>query len=365
VQIDGDAARQREAELAPGQPLGPNWRATPGGLRFETDKPAATMAVIDGYGVTPDNQPDHGEITSALALRASGQGESNLLRVDTTGTPQISILSMLGTIDPNNFGATLDRSMAGIYAQQAATTTEALREIRLQHPSITTVSQSQGINGPSLTEALLNAAAGVPPFSAKLARELGLPESVDWTSPQAQLAVAQRVQGALSASPEAAQAQRNLGLEVQRSEGQFQYFNSAGNSGALQERLAAQGFQFDPQWSGNAPSGQPGVETVGAGRQIGPALAVPAPYSQTTAATISANGTTGVTMDGREVCSAVLPFLAPRLEGCLPYQGTSYAAPRAAGLFNADPIAFQRLRQHALPNLENGPELGAGMLLIR
>lgn len=354
VTLDGDAIRRREQELnllSAGGQINPGWATVAGGLRVETHKPNATLAVIDGFGIELNPStwrigPAHGEITSALALQASGSGESNLLRIDTGGLSFPPIDSTLP------FGQNIDRFVTGAYTTTAQSTTDALREIRLNHPSITTVNQSEGMSGPSLVSLLAGQAGRDPEFAARLRNELGLPGDTNLQSPEAMVALANRVQHSLQNSPDVNRVQRNLDAELQRSQGHFTYVNSAGNSGQVQAFLADHGFTFDARFAGNAPAQNPLTQTVAATTTrttLGGETTLPAVYSQQIPSDWHADGEVRPYMDGFQVCGSIQPSLIPSAQACTPYEGTSFAAPRIAGELNADSLAFQRLMQQALP----------------
>lgn len=338
ISLAGAQKREQDGIAAHNQLPQDTWTPGPGALLVEANKPDATLAVIDGYGMTPDGQVDHGEMTSALAVQASGLGESNLLRVDTSG-------GELPAITATNVGDQVDQFIESSYVSFTEMTTQAIGEIHENHPNITTISQSQGISGPKIVEGLASQAASNPELGLKLANELGQPGPVDWTQPVPQTMIAERVQDTLAASPEVAGALTSL-QEQLASHPEVAYFESAGNDGVTQDRLLQAGFRFDDVWNGSPQSTSPLTQSVGAAIPLGGG-AIPTVYSQQSHNDIAFNGQPNLTLDGQP-----LP----------PVQGTSYAAPQAAGLYNASPQAYERLRLQALPSLESENTLGAGLV---
>lgn len=365
VDISGEEAEQRALDrfvvfMGRGTEQ-TSWDSGPDGLLFEANKPEATLAVIDGFGVQMDPgtgavQPEHGEMTAALAMAASGKGEENLLRIDDS-------LSFGGDQGPHS----LEEVITSNYVRLTETTREALREIREHHPQVNTVVQSEGLNGPSITHHLLQVAQSNPGRGVSLAHELGLPTPVNWGSPGVQRVLAEHVQDTLASSTEVADARQALQDELGRSQGKFRYFNSAGNDGELQRQLESAGFTFDPSWAGNSQTVSPLTQSVAAaepgiglnGQIVG---AVPSFYSQDTNNSIAFSGVANVTMDRQPVCQSTLAQSIPRRPLCGVYYGTSFAAPRAAGTYNRDPQTYDRLRLHALPPVAGTDTLGTGLL---
>lgn len=347
VHLDGDAIRQRDQQLQVGVDIyqpNPAWQSLPGGLRVQNGRPEATMAIIDGFGLQPSGQPAHGEGVAALAERASGQGESNLLRLDVGGVPS-EWAANFRSIHSENFSSDLDRLISRFYVGGANVATQGLREIREHHPNIRTVNQSMGVNGPSILANLAETSESFEPLRKDLARELGLPEDTHFnlTNPKALAALARRVQSGLQKSPEVAEARQKLEEELERGRGQYTYFNSAGNHGMYQMVLQREGFQFDREFRGNAPSNSPATQTVGA---VGPGGVQI--YSQQVPYNAVSNDRIRFEMDGQELCGEINPYLIPQREACLPHSGTSYAAPAVAGQHNREQ-ALRRLQQQALP----------------
>lgn len=348
VSLDGDAIRQRDRELQVGVDIyqpNPAWQSLPGGLRVQNGHPQATMAIIDSFGLQgPGQTPAHGEGVAALAERASGQGEANLLRLDVGAIPD-EWAANFRSINRENFSSDLDRLISRFYVGGANVATQGLREIREHHPNIRTVNQSMGVNGPSILASLAETSERFEPLRQDLARELGLPEGTHFNlnNPQALAALARRVQSGLQKSPEVAEARHKLEDELERGRGQYTYFNSAGNHGMYQTALQRTGFQFDPEFQGNAPSNSPATQTVGA---VGPGGVQF--YSQHVPYSTVGNDRIRFEMDGQELCGEINPYLIPQREACLPHSGTSYAAPAAAGLHNREQ-ALRRLHQQALP----------------
>ncbi|MBS2037951.1 hypothetical protein JST97_23395 [bacterium] len=342
-----------------------SWTLGPGGNLFEAGKPDATLAVIDQYGIrfnpgTGHLAPDHGELVAALALQASGKGEDNLLRVDNaTGT-----LRPRQSLDSKNFGEQLDQGVAQRYANSANNLVEVLGEIYQHHPNITTITQSQGQNGPQLTEELVRVAQSDPAFGSRPASEVQLPEGVAWASPQALKLVAERVQRSLNSSPEVASALDRL-HETLDSHPQVAYFNSAGNSGQTQRALEQVGFRFDPRWEGNFQTVSSRTHSIAAAYPARNGTATPAVYSQMGDQSVAFIGEAKVLLDGQPVCEREVPAAVPRRPYCVPFVGTSFAAPKAAGLYDADPIQYERLRLHSLPPGQGVDNLGVGLIDFR
>ncbi|MFN8610063.1 MAG: hypothetical protein U0931_21150 [Vulcanimicrobiota bacterium] len=354
VTLDGDSIRQRDRELQVGLDIyqaNPAWQSLPGGLRVQNGHPEATLAIIDLFGMQgPGNTPAHGEGVAALAQRASGQGEENILRLDVGAVPSEWAVNF-ATINRENFSSDLDRLISRFYIGGATVATQGLREIREHHPNIRTVNQSMGVNGPSILANLAESSERFEPLRQDLCRELGLPAGTHFNlnNPEALAALARRVQSGLQKSPEVAEARRNLQEELERGRGQYTYFNSAGNHGIYQTVLAQAGFQFDREFQGNAPSNSPATQTVGA---VGPFGVQP--YSQNVPYAAVNNDQVRFELDGLQLCGQINPLLIPQREACLPHSGTSYAAPTVAGLHNREQ-ALRRLRQQALPVSEAAP----------
>ena len=329
----------------------PQWRASGFGMgvvgrsdmRVEANKPNASMAVIDGFGMPGL----HGESTSAMARSASGGNDANILRVERPSGPATPTL---GSIPSEGFGTGLDGYLRNRYTSFADTTRQTLENIRTNQPRIRDVSQSEGVNAPALTREALIQAQNDPAFARNLARELGLPESTStWLgNPQAELAMARRVQRGLSSSPEVAASQDRLAQEIERGRGQYTYFNSAGNDGEIQQRLAGQGFTFEPRWAGNVQS------TSGATRSVGAAIPDRTPVGSVARSTnYSQRSQASVAMPGENLAT----FLGRQLIG----DGTSFATPLAAGIHNRNPRAYERMLRNGPPPLDNN--LGAGLLM--
>lgn len=350
----GDALqRENDALAALNQTPQDTWTPGPQGLLLEANKPDATMAVIDTFGIGPDLRVDHGEITSALAMQASGLGESNLLRVDTGGFPRKPVTGQ-------SFGEGLDQFVENRYAGFTHNTTLALQEIHDNYPEINTISQSQGVSGPRLTNDVAQIALGDPRYALQLGQELGHPGPVDWAKPAPQRLIAERVQDTLAASPLVATELTSLREEL-ASHPEVAYFNSAGNDGRTQDLLLQAGFQFDPAWNGNPQSNSPLTQSVAAALPVGPG-SIPTLYSQRTDNSIAFDGRARVTVDGQPLCDSTSPRPAPLQPWCAPMEGTSFAAPLAAGSYNADPQAYQRLLLQALPSMPGVDSLGTGLL---
>lgn len=333
--------------------LGREWRSAGLGLvnppgstqQVEANKPNATMAIIDGFG---PGAGFHGESTSAMARAASGGNEENVLRLSRSFNPSAPSLSRLPS---EGFGAGLDHYMQRTYIDFSNSTRESLQNIRTHQPRIRDVSHSQGVNGPGLTQELLSQAESDPAFARNLARELGLPESTtNWVgNPQAELAAARRVQRGLSGSQQVQSAQEQLAAEIERGRGSYTYFNSAGNDGRIQRRLAAQGFQFEPRWAGNVQAASGATRSVAAAdMRPGPlgAEGVSAPYTQVRPNSVAAAGANRATLGG---------------ELFLGQQGTSFATPFVAGTHNRNPRGYERMLRSTIPSMDNN--LGAGMVL--
>lgn len=195
-----------------------------------------------------------------------------------------------------------------------------------------------------MTEALLGKAQNDSAFSDRLKKTLGLPANADWNSPEVKIKLAQYVQGTLAQSPEVGPATK--AFENQLKKGDIRYFNSAGNSGALQAELEAKGFKFDARFAGNAQSQAQGTESVGAGQRVVDAngktvFVAPSEYSQRSPTKVMTDGVANVTVDGVPVLSKVRPGQYQ--------QGTSFAAPRAGGEYSVNPKAYENLKKNALP----------------
>jgi len=348
-------AQQREQDALAAHTQNPQdtWTTGPAGLLLEANKPDATLAVIDTFGTAPNQKVDHGEITSALAMQASGLGESNLLRVDDSFSP-------FKPVTAQNFGDGLDQFIESRYAGFTHNTTAALKEIHENYPQINTISQSQGLSGPKLTGDIARHAQNDPNYALQLGQELGHPGPLDWNKPAPQRLIAERVQDTLAASPEVAGELTALRQEL-ADHPEVAYFNSAGNDGQTQDLLSQAGFRFDPAWNGSPQSTSPLTQSVAAAMPIGPD-AYPTTYSQRTLNDIAFDGRARVTVDGQPLCESATARPAPLLPWCAPFQGTSFAAPLAAGTYNADPQAYERLRMQALPPVEGATVLGTGML---
>lgn len=313
--------------------------------RVEANKPDATVAVIDGFGT---GSGLHGESTSAMARTASGGNERNILRVERhidLSAPSLS------SIPAEGFGGGLDRYLQRSYTGFADSTRQTLENIRTHQPRVRDVSHSEGVNAPALSREVLTRAQEDPAFARNLARELGMPESTtNWLgNPQAEVAVARRVQQGLASSPEVAASQDRLHAEIAEGRGSYTYFNSAGNDGDLQRRLASQGFAFEPRWAGNVQSLSPGTRSVAAGEMAtapdGTVRSVPAPYSQATPNSVAFPGANTATTGGWPIGD----------------RGTSYATPLAAGVHNRNPRGYERLLRNAVPPVDN--TLGAGLVM--
>ena len=341
--------REKDARAAHHRDPQDTWVTGPEGLLLEAHKPDATLAVIDTYGVSRDQKVQHGEITSALAVQASGRQESNLLRVDNGGVKF-----------PPNKADSVDQYIETRYLGFTHATTTALQEIHDKYPKINTISLSQGLSGPRLTADLARRALKDPDYALKLAKELGHPGPIDWNQPASQKLIAERVQSTLEKSPKVATELLALRQEL-ADHPKVAFFTSAGNDGETQGLLRRANFRFDPAWDGTPQGTSPLTQSVAAanlqGLGAGPTL-----YSQRTQNSIAFDGKARVTVDGRPLCELSTDRPAPLLPWCAPLQGTSFAAPRAAGTYNADPIAYQKLRLQALPSVEADNTLGAGLL---
>lgn len=348
-------AQQREDDSLAAYYQAPQdtWVPGPQGLLVEANKPDATLAVIDGFGIGLDGQVEHGEITSALAMQASGTGESNLLRVDNGGV-------IYNPPPGTNFGDGLDQFIESRYAGVTHSTTVALQEIHDSYPQVNTISQSQGTSGPRLTGELAQNAQDNPAFALRLAQDLGHPGPLDFSNPLPQRLIAERVQDTLAASPQVAAELAALKEEL-ADHPEVAFFNSAGNDGPTQDILRQAGFQFDPTWNGNPQSNSPQTQSIAAGRPNGLGSEATG-YTQRTVNSVAFDGMAQVNVDGQPLCYSLTPRPAPQLPECTPQWGTSYAAPLAAGTYNSDPAAYQRLLMQALPPLPGQDILGVGFL---
>lgn len=358
VSLDGGAVRRRESELE--QVSRPDqsapWRLTDRGVKIETNKPQASLAVVDAFGTQTSGRPDHGEITSALALKAGQLEEQDLLRVDIQTQTKRAQASMPGASDPRPFGEKLDAAISSFYTAGADVTTEAMQEIREHHPSISTVSQSHGASALTVTNSLLMMGQS-PEFAANLRSELQLPPDMPLRQPEALVALAGRVQATLSSSAAVEESRQSLNAELDQARGQRTFYQSAGNEGELQDELAKAGFQFDPQWV-LAPAGNhPNTITVGAGIAQGD-LGKPADYTQRAEVDFAVTATTFVEMDGQPVCGNPQSTVP-----CQPFEGSSFSAPWGAGLFRNDPESAKKLPQgQTLPPQPGSLGLGWGLI---
>ncbi|MBN9415205.1 hypothetical protein ABS71_02390 [bacterium SCN 62-11] len=341
--------RQKDALAAHNQTAQQTWEKGPEGLLLEAHKPEATLAVIDTFGVSSEQNVHHGEITAALALQASGRNESNLLRVDNGGVKF-----------PTRKSDRLDEYIENRYTGFTHATTLALQEVHQKHPKINTISLSQGISGPRLTADLARRALKDPDYALKLAKDLGHPGPVDWNQPASQKLIAERVQSTLEKSPKVASELTALRQEL-ADHPKVAFFSSAGNDGETQALLRQADFRFDPAWDGTPQSTSPLTQSVAAANLQGLG-ATPTLYSQHTPNSIAFDGKAKVTVDGRPLCEVSTDRPAPFLPWCAPHQGTSFSTPRAAGLYNADPVAYEKLRLQALPSVEGENTLGVGLL---
>ena len=349
-----DAQQRHEDALAASyQSPQDTWVAGPQGLLVEANKPDATLAVIDSFGIGPDGQVSHGEITSALAMQASGTGESNVLRVDNGGVTYNSPLAA-------NFGDGLDQFIESRYAAVTHSTTVALQEIHDKYPQVNTISQSQGTSGPRLTADLARIAQNNQGYALQLGKELDHPGPLDWSKPAPQRFIAERVQDTLAASPQVASELTSLKQEL-ADHPDVAYFNSAGNDGQTQDLLRQAGFQFDPTWNGNAQSNSPQTQSIAAGKPLGSG-SVATGYSQRTVNSVAFDGRAQVKVDGQPLCQSFTARPAPQLPECNPQWGTSFSAPLAAGTYNSEPLAYQRLLMQAMPPLPGQDILGIGFL---
>lgn len=335
----------------------PTWQVTDSGLLLEQGKPQAKIAVMDTYGYgTQMWEAGHGELTSAVALRSSGLGEEDLLRVDN------SLQQFPNLPDPkaDNYGQALDSFLVDKYAGFAHTTADNIETIHRTHPSVTTISHSQGVSASDLTQELYEAALQDPTTAQALGRHLGLPEgsfSAEERSPQAAIAIAGYVQDTLRNSPEVDRLQGTLS----NLDGKVRYFASAGNGGDFQEFLRAGGFEFEPRFQGTLQNEVPLTETIGAARPLlspsGERMAVPESYSQRTQVDASALGSMLYRFDPDGPREQWQPYLART-------EGTSISTPVASATHAASPQNYENAKKHALPPLGQNTEMGAGMLDI-
>ncbi|MFN8608709.1 MAG: hypothetical protein U0931_14325 [Vulcanimicrobiota bacterium] len=319
------------------------WTPTHSHLLVEKGKPEATMAVLDHFGLDPNRpglNPGHGEIVASIAMNEAGKGDGNIVRIDdrkVTAAP-------FPLANSKQFGKELRQFISTSYVQPAEAATASLKEVKARHPHVNTMVQSQGITPSGITEQLAGKALENQAFGDQLAKAVGLCPGVDWTNPDQQVALAKHVQKTLKGSPQAQKAVKEL--QAQLADGKVKYFNSAGNDGLFQDHLARHGFKFDPELSGNIQGRARGTETVGA-TTIGPAGAMqqemPAPYSQRTqAVTLETNGDAHMSVWARMLDGMPVPM------GSYDGDGTSFAAPGAAGRYNQNPKAFENLRRNSI-----------------
>lgn len=356
VSLDGAAVRRRESELE--QTSGPEqspWRLTDRGLKIESNKPEASFAVVDVFGTQANGRPDHGEVTSAVAVKAGQLDEQDLLRVDTQTMTLRAQALLPREDDPRPFGEKLDEVVTSLYTTGAEATTEAMQEIREHHPSISTVSQSQGLSAPKITEIILNL-GNSPQFAEDLRSELRLPPDTPLRQPEALVALAGRVQATLASSAAVKESRQSLNAELDLARGQRTYYQSAGNDGEIQGDLAKAGFQFDPEWVLAPASNHPNTITVGAGTAAGD-LAEPTKYTQRAEVDFAMKATTLVRMDGQDVCSQPV---GP----CKPFEGSSFSTPLASGWLQNNPENVEKLPPEQILRPQPG-SLGLGLGLIQ
>lgn len=371
VEISAQAARERGLAKNGMIPQSQVWDRGPSGLLYEKDKPNATVAVLDTFGLSmiPGGAgigPAHGEVTSAIAVQSAGGNEEAILRVEVAG--QASPLTAPSPKEPSQ---QLDHMITNIYTSFADKTSEALKEIHSTRPSITTVSHSAGINAPQLSEDLWMMAHEQPEFASFLGKALGLPSDTDWSKPESALAIAERVQKTLANSSEVAASTERLEETLEGLEGKVRYFNSAGNGGQFQQMLSGQGFSFDAKWSGNGQNQSDLTETIASGipcvstKAPEKLQACSAPYSQQTVADAAAPGGVLVTMDGIPMPSQILDPDGPNGPAkpvpIFLHTGTSNAVAVAAGLHGLNPKQYETLKANALEPVADN--LGTGLLV--
>jgi hypothetical protein len=352
VDINSQTAdlRGKNADLANLNKPNPSWQRFGKALLVEPNKPKATLAVIDTYGLEHDGSPAHGEITSKLALQTAHKGEQELLRIDNSRSelPEVP--------DPKskNFGRQLDRFIGEAYAGFTQETTAELREIAKNHPTVKTVSHSQVTSAPTLTQALWNLGAQDPELAKATMKELGLSQSTQWLSKETLAALAGRVEQSLDSSKQVSTALDGLRNQVQSMK-DVNYFAAAGNSGEFQDILKQSGYTFKDKWSATAQYQAPGSLIVGSAK-AGPKGAIGENYSQKSSVDLAGDGTVAVKLDGKQVCANT------NNGNCEPYMGTSFATPRLAGTNARDPLAFQKLMNQALPPMAGVRNLGIGLV---
>lgn len=341
------------------------WQRTESNLLIEQGKPEARMAVMDQFGMTMTAsgfEPGHGEFTSLVAQQGPGLSEADILRVDNSHQP--ATLPLPHPANPE-FSSELDRYITGSYAGFAETTAENLEAIHESHPSVTTVSHSQGVGAPLLSSSLYQQARQDPEFAHRLGEELGLEAGAFGTSqgphsPQAAAAISQHVQDRLSSSPEATQGVERLQQTLGDLDGKVRYFSSAGNEGEFQDMVAQGGFVFDPRFQGTVQNEVALTESIGSAVPVfnsaGEAGAMPTPYTQRAPVDAAAIGTARFSydVDGPGPLEAVEMLR----------RGTSYSTPLAGGFYAANPGAYQNLSDNAIPPVSGAENLGVGLLDI-